>query len=109
MRIFFLMAQNEVPFVLLPEVAGERNQQHRGEGPEPCAELHPELHARACQRFLLGQRCTSYAQLRLRPHIQQVLRSDTHLKHETSAGQTEPESHFCVKNNVRTLFSGSGV
>lgn len=61
MRIFhFFMARNEVPFVLLPEVAGEGNQQHRSKGSQPRAQLHPQLHACACQRFLLGQRCTSY-------------------------------------------------
>lgn len=76
-----LTALNEVPFVLLPEVAGEGNQQHRGKGSQPRTELHPELHAGACQRFLLGQRGASHAQLWLSPHIQQVLGSDTHLKH----------------------------
>lgn len=79
--MFFFNALNEVPFVLLPEIAGEGNQQRRGKGSQPRAELHPELHARARQRFLVGQRCTAYTQLWLSPHIQQVLGSDTHLKH----------------------------
>lgn len=77
----FVVFLKKLPFVLLPEVAGEGNQQDRGKGSHPCAQLHPEFHARARQRFLLGQRCTSYTQLWLSPHVQQVLGSDTNSKH----------------------------
>lgn len=76
-----LMAPNEVPLVLLPEVAGEGNQQHRSKGSQSCAQLHPELHALARQCFLLGQRGTSDTQLWLVPNIQQVLgERHAHLK-----------------------------
>lgn len=68
-----VMALNEVPLVLLPEVAGEGNQQHRCKGSQSCAQLHPELHALTQQCFLLGQRGSSNTQFWLGPNVQQVL------------------------------------
>ena len=67
-----------VPFVLLPEVAGEGDEQHSGESSESCTEPDPELHPLTWQRFLLRQGHTSHTQLGFSPHIQQVLRNNIH-------------------------------
>ena len=65
-----------IPFVLLPEVAGEGDEQHCGKRSQSSAQSHPVLHPLARQRFLLGQGDASNTQLRLGPHIQQVLRGE---------------------------------
>lgn len=41
-----------VPFVLLPEVAGEGDEQHCNERSQPRTEPDPELYTLAWQRFL---------------------------------------------------------
>ena len=68
-----------VPFVLLPEVAGEGDEQHRSESSESCAEPDPELHTLTRQCFLVRQGHAPYTELRLSPHIQQVLRMNAHV------------------------------
>lgn len=68
-----------IPFVLLPEVAGEGDEQYCSENTQSCTEPYPELHTLAWQRFLFRQRHTSHTQLRLSPHIQKVLRMNTHI------------------------------
>lgn len=100
---------NGVPFVLLPEVAGEGNQQRCGKGPQPRAQLHPELHALAWQRFLLGQRRASYTQLRLGPHIQQVLGSDTHVPIVTGTQDGLCHNRIIAWKMRATLRLGSRV
>lgn len=67
-----------LPFVLLPEVAGEGNKQPSGERSETRSQPHPEFHALARQCFLFGQGHTSHTQLGLTPHIQNVLRMNIH-------------------------------
>ena len=71
--------EEELPFVLLPEVAGEGDEQHRGEGSQPGTEPNPELHTFTRQRPLIGQGHTSHAQLGFGPHRQQILRIHTHM------------------------------
>lgn len=67
-----------VPFVLLPEVAGEGNKQPSGERSETRSQPHPEFHALARQCFLFGQDHTSHTELGLTPHIENVLRMNIH-------------------------------
>ena len=66
------------PFVFLPEVAGEGDEQHCGESPNRSSQPNPELHTSTGQRFLFRQGHTSHAQLWFSPHIQQVLRMNMH-------------------------------
>lgn len=70
--------KNTAPFIFLPEVAGEGNQQHCSERSQPGTKPNPELHTFTWQGFLLRQGHTSYTQLRLSPHIQRVLGTNTH-------------------------------
>lgn len=69
-------SERAAPFVLLPEVAGERDEQHGGKRPESRPQPYPELHTRARQRLLLGQGRPPDAQLGFAPNIEHVLRTE---------------------------------
>lgn len=66
-----------LPFVLLPEVAGEGHEENRKEGAQSYTKPDPELHALTGQRLLLRQGHTPNAQFGFSPHIEQVLHIKT--------------------------------
>lgn len=61
------------PFVFLPEIAGEGNEQHRSQGPDAHRDHHPQRDGFTGGRVSGGQLHAFGAQLWLVPHIQPFL------------------------------------
>lgn len=65
------------PFVLLPEVAGEGDEQHGSKRPESRPKPYPELHPLTRQRLLVGQRRPPDTQLGFTPNVEHILGTET--------------------------------
>lgn len=89
------------PFVFLPEIAGEGNEQHRSESPDAHHDHHPQRDGLTGGGVSAGQLHAFGAQLWLVPHVQPFLDRDfvripSEIQDHTTRWRLIPECRPCT-------------